>query len=76
MQLLLILLTFTFKFTCQERQEKYKYYHQRFWKKYNSMGEINLYLRWLSANYDFVSVENIGQSYENRPMNVLKVSNQ
>ena len=45
------------------------------WKKYNSMSDINDYMGYLSSIYDFVTVEEIGRSFENRPMKVLKVSN-
>ena len=45
------------------------------WKKYNSMSDINDYMGYLSSIYDFVTVEEIGRSFENRSMKVLKVSN-
>ena len=45
------------------------------WKKYNSISDINDYMGYLSSIYDFVTVEEIGRSFENRSMKVLKVSN-
>ena len=38
------------------------------WKKYNSLNVINDYMGNLSYVYDFVTLEEIGRSFENRTM--------
>ena len=43
------------------------------WEKYNSLNVINDYMGYLSYVYDFVTLEEIGRSFENRTMKVLKV---
>jgi len=44
-----------------------------FWHEYQSLDEIYSYLDTLEENYDFVSTENIGKTYENRDMKIAKV---
>ena len=43
------------------------------WTKYHEQQDIESYLDYLAKTYDFVEVEEIGESYEGRPMRVLKV---
>ena len=43
------------------------------WTKYHEQDDIESYLDYLASTYDFVEVEEIGESYEGRPMRVLKV---
>ena len=46
--------------------------HPMDWYEYHSQDDIEAYLDYLSSTYDFVDVESIGQSYEGRPMRVIK----
>ena len=43
------------------------------WTEYHAQNDIEGYLDYLAAEYNFVDVESIGKSYESRPMRVLKV---
>lgn len=43
------------------------------WTKYHSQDDIETFLDYLAETYDFVEVEKIGESYEGRPMRVIKV---
>ncbi len=47
--------------------------HSMSWTEYHKQDDIESYLDYLAATYDFVEVESIGESYEGRPMRVLKV---
>ena len=47
--------------------------HSMTWTKYHEQDDIESYLDYLANTYDFVEVEEIGKSYEGRPMRVLKV---
>lgn len=47
--------------------------HSMTWTEYHNQDDIEGYLNYLAAEYDFVDVESIGQSYEGRPMRVVKV---
>jgi len=44
-----------------------------FWQKYQNLSAIYDYLDKLEQNYDFVSTENIGKTYEGRDMKIAKV---
>ena len=46
--------------------------HSMDWNEYHSQDDIETYLDYLASTYDFVDVESIGQSYEGRPMRVIK----
>ena len=43
------------------------------WTKYHEQDDIESYLDYLANTYDFVELEEIGVSYEGRPMRVVKV---
>ena len=43
------------------------------WDSYHDQDDIEAFLDYLVATYEFVEVESIGESYEGRPMRVLKV---
>ena len=43
------------------------------WTQYHSQDDIETFLDYLENIYDFVELESIGQSYEGRPMRVVKV---
>ena len=43
------------------------------WTEYHKQEDIESFLDYLAAEYDFVEAESIGQSYEGRPMRVVKV---
>ena len=47
--------------------------HQMTWTEYHSQDDIETFLDYLAETYDFVDVEKIGESYERRPMRVIKV---
>ena len=47
--------------------------HSMTWTEYHTQDDVEEYLDYLAETYDFVEVEDIGQSYEGRPMRVLKV---
>ena len=44
------------------------------WTEYHSQDDVEAYLDYLAATYDFVEIESIGESFEGRPMRVMKVS--
>ena len=48
--------------------------HSMSWTKYHSQDDIETFLDYLAETYDFVEVESIGESYEGRPMRVVKVT--
>lgn len=43
------------------------------WTSYHKQDDIETFLDYLAETYDFVEVESIGESYEGRPMRVIKV---
>ena len=43
------------------------------WTEYHDQDDIESFLDYLANTYDFVEVESIGESYEGRPMRVVKV---
>ena len=43
------------------------------WNEYHTQDDFESYLDYLADTYDFVEIESIGQSYEGRPMRVMKV---
>jgi hypothetical protein len=43
------------------------------WDEYHEQDDIEGYLKYLEDTYDFVELEDIGKSYEGRPMTVVKV---
>ena len=43
------------------------------WTEYHEQDDIESFLDYLANTYDFVEVESIGESYEGRPMRVVKV---
>jgi len=47
--------------------------HAMTWTEYHSVEDIYTFLDYLEETYDFVSTETIGDSYEGRPMRVVKV---
>ena len=47
--------------------------HPMTWDSYHDQDDIEAFLDYLVATYEFVEVESIGESYEGRPMRVLKV---
>jgi len=47
--------------------------HDMSWTEYHELKDIYSYWDFLEANYDYVTIENIGQSYEGTDMRVLKV---
>jgi len=47
--------------------------HAMTWTEYHSQDDMEGFLDYLAETYDFVEVESIGESYEGRPMRVLKV---
>ena len=47
--------------------------HSMTWTKYHEQDDIESYLDYLENTYDFVELEEIGESYEGRPMRVVKV---
>ena len=49
------------------------YFIFSFWQKYQNLSAIYDYLDKLEQNYDFVSTENIGKTYEGRNMTIAKV---
>ena len=47
--------------------------HNMTWTRYHEQDDIESYLDYLAIFYEFVEVEKIGESYEGRPMRVVKV---
>jgi len=47
--------------------------HSMSWTEYHSQDDIETFLDYLAETYDFVELESIGESYEGRPMRVVKV---
>jgi len=47
--------------------------HSMTWTEYHEQDDIESFLDYLANTYDFVEVESIGESYEGRPMRVVKV---
>merc|ERR1712168_1257847 len=47
--------------------------HAMSWTEYHSLEDMYTYLDYLEETYDFVTTEEIGQSYEGRAMRVAKV---
>jgi len=47
--------------------------HAMTWTEYHSLEDMYTYLDYLEETYDFISTEEIGQSYEGRSMRVVKV---
>ena len=45
------------------------------WTEYHQQDDIESFLDYLADTYDFVEVESIGESFEGRPMRVVKVLN-
>ena len=43
------------------------------WDEYHEQDHVEGFLDYLANTYDFVDVESIGESYEGRPMRVIKV---
>jgi hypothetical protein len=43
------------------------------WTEYHEQDDVESFLDYLANTYDFVEVESIGESYEGRPMRVVKV---
>ncbi len=43
------------------------------WTSYHKQDDIDGYTTYLAETYDFVDTESIGESYEGRKMQVLKV---
>ena len=43
------------------------------WDEYHEQDHVEGFLDYLADTYDFVDVESIGESYEGRPMRVIKV---
>ena len=44
------------------------------WDEYHEQDHVEGFLDYLADSYDFVDVEIIGESYEGRPMRVIKVN--
>jgi hypothetical protein len=44
------------------------------WEDYHSHEQINNYIESLAEAHDYVSVVNIGQTYEGREMKVIKIT--
>ena len=44
------------------------------WDEYHEQDRVEEFLDYLAFTYDFVEVESIGESYQGRPMRVIKVS--
>ena len=53
-------------------RDEVKAEHPMTWTEYHSQDDIEAYLDYLAATYDFVEVESIGESFEGRPMRVIK----
>jgi len=47
--------------------------HSMTWDEYHEQDHFEDFLDYLADTYDFVEVESIGESYEGRPMRVVKV---
>jgi len=47
--------------------------HSMSWTEYHQQDDIESFLDYLADTYDFVEVESIGESFEGRPMRVVKV---
>ena len=43
------------------------------WDEYHEQDHVEGFLDYLADTYEFVDVESIGESYEGRPMRVVKV---
>ena len=43
------------------------------WTEYHKQEDIESFLDYLADTYDFVEVESIGVSHEERPLRVIKV---
>ena len=43
------------------------------WEEYHSLEDMYSYLDYLQANYEFVTTESIGSSFEGQDMRVAKV---
>ena len=48
--------------------------HSMSWTEYHQQDDIESFLDYLADTYDFVEVESIGESFEGRPMRVVKVN--
>ena len=44
------------------------------WDEYHEQDHVEGFLDYLADTYEFVDVESIGESYEGRPMRVIKVN--
>ena len=53
-------------------RDEVKAEHPMTWTEYHSQDDVEAYLDYLAATYDFVEVESIGESFEGRPMRVIK----
>ena len=47
--------------------------HSMTWTEYHKQEDIESFLDYLADTYDFVEVESIGVSHEERPLRVIKV---
>ena len=47
--------------------------HSMSWTEYHNQDDVESFLDYLAETYDFVEVESIGESFEGRPMRVVKV---
>ena len=47
--------------------------HSMSWTEYHNQDDVETFLDYLAETYDFVEVESIGESFEGRPMRVVKV---
>jgi len=47
--------------------------HSMTWTEYHAQDDVEGFIDYLADTYDFVEVESIGESYEGRPMRVVKV---
>merc|ERR1719162_2270899 len=55
------------------RNEKPSSEHSMTWTEYHEQDDVESFLDYLANTYDFVEVESIGESFEGRPMRVVKV---
>ena len=62
-----------FKVPAINRNEKPSSEHSMTWTEYHEQDDVESFLDYLANTYDFVEVESIGESYEGRPMRVVKV---
>jgi len=47
--------------------------HDMTWTEYHSLEDMYTYLDYLEANFDFVSTQSLGKSYEGRDMRIAKL---